>query len=505
MLRKFGILFLFISFLGPACSQSAHSAPWLAPSSSEGDVSAPAVSTPTPLRPSTRLPEQPASSPTPDAPRPLPDLRRHALEHTVRWGDTLQLIAQTYQVSMDLIIQENQIQNPDLLSPGQVLVIPPPIIAEPSPGLKLIPDSELVYGPYTVGFDVQDFVRAQGGYLANYTEEVDGKTVRGAAIVRRVARDYSVNPRLLLAVLEYQSNWVTGGEKTEFPVGYQNPGYAELYRQLAWAANQLNRGYYLWRVNGLGSFQFPGGIVAPADPTLNAGTVGVQHLFSQLLPHDSWRGAVSEEGFLETYRALFGDPFAYAFEPLLPPDLKQPSLQLPFEAGVVWAFTGGPHGGWDSGSAWAALDFAPPPGNLGCVRSSEWVVAAADGMIVRSDHGAVVQSLDGDEHMQTGWALLYMHIETRDRVPKGTYLKAGERIGHPSCEGGISSGTHLHLARLYNGEWIPADQDMPFNLEGWISRGSGGPYQGILKRGDTVIRADENRQDTNLISRSQSQ
>jgi murein DD-endopeptidase MepM/ murein hydrolase activator NlpD len=126
-------------------------------------------------------------------------------------------------------------------------------------------------------------------------------------------------------------------------------------------------------------------------------------------------------------------------------------------------------------------------------------------MIVRSDHGAVVQSLDGDEHMQTGWALLYMHIETRDRVPKGTYLKAGERIGHPSCEGGISSGTHLHLARLYNGEWIPADQDMPFNLEGWVSRGSGGPYQGILKRGDTVIRADENRQDTNLISRSQSQ
>ena len=133
-------------------------------------------------------------------------------------------------------------------------------------------------------------------------------------------------------------------------------------------------------------------------------------------------------------------------------------MQLPLEPNVDWAFTGGPHGGWGSGSAWAALDFAPGRQGLGCVQSDDWVVAVADGLISRADSGRVIQDLDNDGNEGTGWTVLYMHIEGRDRVEPGTYLKAGERIGHPSCTGGYSTGTHFHLARRYNGEWIPADQ-----------------------------------------------
>ena len=51
---------------------------------------------------------------------------------------------------------------------------------------------------------------------------------------------------------------------------------------------------------------------------------------------------------------------------MIPEGLTQPELQLPFEVGDVWSYTSGPHGGWDSGSAWAALDFAPPGEALGC-------------------------------------------------------------------------------------------------------------------------------------------
>jgi hypothetical protein len=35
-------------------------------------------------------------------------------------------------------------------------------------------------------------------------------------------------------------------------------------------------------------------------------------------------------------------------------------------------------------------------------------------------------------------------------------VKTGDRIGHPSCEGGAANATHVHIARRYNGEWIPA-------------------------------------------------
>ena len=85
-------------------------------------------------------------------------------------------------------------------------------------------------------------------------------------------------------------------------------------------------------------------------------------------------------------------------------------MQLPIEAGDAWSFTGGPHGGWADGSAWAALDFAPPGDALGCVDSDAWVTAVADGVVVRSGDGAVIQDLDGDGLEQTGWVVLYMHV-----------------------------------------------------------------------------------------------
>jgi len=110
-------------------------------------------------------------------------------------------------------------------------------------------------------------------------------------------------------------------------------------------------------------------------------------------------------------------------------------------------------------------------------------------LIVRTENGAVLQDLDGDGFEQTGWVVLYMHIGTAERVPFGSYVKEGDRIGHPSCEGGISNGTHVHLARKFNGEWISADGKVPFNLGGWISSGTGILYDGYLTRGDQVVEA----------------
>ena len=217
-----------------------------------------------------------------------------------------------------------------------------------------------------------------------------------------------------------------------------------------------------------------------------------------LYGYDSWLTAVSEQGFYLTYSNLFGFPFSYGIEPLLPVNLKQPFFLLPFTNGT-WAFTGGPHGAWGNGSAWGALDFAPPGEALGCVQSDAWVTAMADGKVVRSGSGVVIQDLDGDGIEQTGWAILYLHIETRDRVEAGTYLTAGSQIGHPSCEGGVSSGTHVHIARKYNGEWIPTDGSLPFNLEGWISSGTGIAYNGYLTKENQIIEAYAGRNSNNQI------
>jgi murein DD-endopeptidase MepM/ murein hydrolase activator NlpD len=455
--------------------------------------------------------QEPVFTPTPYAPRQLPMPRTETEQYTVQANDTLFSIARQFQISLASLILANDIANPDLLEVGQVLVIPPQELGSMGSGLKLIPDSELIYGPSSIDFDIAGFIASQNGFLASYVEEVDQQTLTGAQIIERVAREFSVNPRLLLAVLEMRSGWVTqpqpAAETIDFPIAILESWRKGLYLQLAYAANNLNRGYYLWRAGAVGYWVLADDQIAPINPQINAGTAGVQHFYSLLLARSDWDLAISEQGLFKIYQALFGNPFNFAVDPVVPADLTQPVLQLPFEREQTWLFTGGPHGGWGDGSAWAALDFAPPGEPLGCVQSDTSVVAVANGTILRAENGAVIQDLDisdsqpSDGYEQTGWVVLYMHIEGRERVSPGTYLQAGERIGHPSCEGGISTGTHVHLARRYNGEWIPADGHLPFILDGWISQGTGNAYDGFLRNGDQWVEAWEGNVAQNQIRR----
>jgi len=494
-------IMVLLSLLIGACTRQAHTAPYI--NFSNVGVEVEAQATADQYIPPTRAPDQPVITPTPSPPKPLPTLRTEDVYYSVQLGDTVKSIAYKYNLLPELIIEVNQIANPSLIYVGQQLLLPAPDVSEIGTGYKIIPDSELIRSPYTVRFQIEAFINNQPGYLKNYVEEIEGEAQTAAEILARVSQDYSVNPRLLLAIIEYQTGWLTGSanKNKPFPLEYQESGYEGLYYQLAWAADELNRGYYLWKVQGVGAWACLDGVNVPINSTINAGTAGVQNLFARLMPYRKWVDAVSETGFVTTYIALFGYPFDYNYSPLIPSNLAQPALQLPFENGATWLFTGGPHGGWDNGSAWAALDFAPADKDLGCSFSNDWVVAVADGPITRSDHGAVVQSIDGDPYDQTGWAIFYMHIENRDRVELGARLQAGDRIGHPSCEGGISTGSHLHIARRYNGEWIPADQNIPFNLDGWISQGLGYAYQGLLVRGDQSIQAEDHITDVNQIQR----
>lgn len=442
-------------------------------------------------------------TPTPDPIRGLPDVRTSPEGYYVAPGDSLSGIASRYSVSANMLMQANGIVNPNFLAVGQYLTIPAPRWTDPAMNPKIIPDSELVYGPSSIFFDLEAEILAWDGRLAVYTEVVEGQRRSGPEIVRMVSERYSVSPKLLLAVLEYQSGWLSSKDDTFRPylIGYVKSDWEGLFPQLSWAADQLNAGFYLWRAGWEGPFLFPDGWATAPAPGLNAGTVAVQYLFGQLYSYEEWIEVVGPQGFIQTYQALFGDPFAWAIEPLFPIDLEQPEMRLPIENGTSWSFTGGPHSAWGTGSAWAALDFAPPGFALGCVQSNEWTVAVADAPVVLADNGAVMLDLDGDGYLQTGWIVLYLHIESRDRVLQGEYVEQGDRIGHPSCEGGISTGTHLHLARRYNGVWVEADREIPFVMDGWVSGGSGSVYEGTLTRGNVTLESCSCRSDDNQVTR----
>jgi murein DD-endopeptidase MepM/ murein hydrolase activator NlpD len=301
-----------------------------------------------------------------------------------------------------------------------------------------------------------------------------------------------VNPRLLLALLEYESGWVRradrpSGNDAKYPLGHVSPDTQGLFRQLTWAANELGNGYYGWRAGTMTTARLADGSEVRLAPELNAGTVALQHYFALNRQPADWSQAIGPDGLMAAFESFFGDPDDYEYL-IYEPGVVQPPLILPFLPGHAWAYTGGPHGAWERESAWAALDFAPPSILTGCVDSTEWIVAAAPGLVVRSGSGVVILDLDGDGREQTGWSLLYLHVADNGRVQVGDFLEEGDLIGHPSCEGGVATGTHLHLARKYNGEWVLADGPLPFVLSGWEAQAGSKPYQGALvKDGEQVL------------------
>jgi hypothetical protein len=383
-----------------------------------------------------------------------------------------------------------------LLNPGQLLIIPQRL-ANTTSSQQLMPDSEIVYSPSAADFDVAAYAEQAGGYLSTHYEFLGSTGMnRGADVIARVAIENSVNPRILLALLEYESGWVYGApanpERIDFAMGKIDLREKGLYNQLTWAVNQLSIGYYGWREGRLTEIHFSDGITARLAPDLNAGTAALQYFFAQLNDSQGWVQALDPaSGFPALYERMFGSPWlrSQTVEPLYPPDLVQPPLILPFVPNQIWGFTGGPHGAWERDGAWAAIDFAPGSLSPGCIETDASATASAAGLVVRSRNNVVAIDLDGDGREQTGWVLMYLHIKKEGHIAEGTWVEAGDPIGHPSCEGGFSTGTHIHLARKYNGEWIVADGPLPFVLGGWTVHAGEKPYEGTLTREDQVVRA----------------
>jgi LasA protease len=329
--------------------------------------------------------------------------------------------------------------------------------------------------------------------LSTYEELVEGEMLTGSEIIHRIALETSTSPKLLLAFLEHRSGWVRGQplspERVRHPIGFYVSGYQGLYKELSLTAKMLGMGYYGWRAGDLTVLDFPKNTSVRIAPGLNAGSVAVQYLFSKFHNQTDWGTILYGSAiFTVLYNEMFGDPWQSEVV-LLPPGLVQPHMELPFQPGERWSYTGGPHISWQTGTPRGALDFAPVTGEPFCAVSSAWVTASAPGLVVRSERGAVVIDLEGDGDENTGWAILYMHVASKDRVPAGTWVDLDDRIGHPSCEGGRTTGTHVHIARKYNGEWVEADGPLPFVLSGFRAVGSDRAYEGYLLRGEQVVSA----------------
>ncbi len=427
------------------------------------------------------------------------------VEYIAQTGDTLSALAVRFNTTEAEIREANPIIPLDAttMPPGFPMQIPIYYKSLWGTDFQIIPDSAFVNGPSVIGFDIQAFLDVQPGWFKSYKTFAQGKTMNAAEMLDWVCVNYSISPKLLLALIEYQTGALSNPERSYVNeskfLGHdviQNRG---VYLQISYVSTLLNDGYYKYRNGELITFEHLDGKIENTDPWQNAATVSLQYYFSRLVDGEEYLRAIGPNGFAKTYTDLFGDPWS-TNQPHIPGSLVQPQLILPFERGKTWAYTGGPHTAWGSLAPWAAVDFAPPSGVSGCAVSDEFATAVAPGLVVRTGPGILVLDLDFDGVERTGWVIFYLHIAEKDRVPVGTVLEAGERIGHPSCEGGRSTGTHIHIARKYNGEWILADSIIPFNLSGWITKKGSEPYKGYLVQGDRSVIANTNPNNASFIS-----
>jgi murein DD-endopeptidase MepM/ murein hydrolase activator NlpD len=437
---------------------------------------------------------------TPVPSTPTPTSVTIVERYTVRPGDTLSSISQRFDISIDELMKLNNIADPNALQIGQTLRIMVQV-TRAAPADRLLPDSEVVYSLAYASFDVATFVNQYNGYLAAYREKVEGEMLTGPQIVQLVAERFSVGPRVLLTLLELQSGWVTSASLTQnqisYPMGLTDTTRQGLFFQTSWAANHLNEGYYGKLSGQLMALRFKDRSRARLAPSINPGTSAIQNVLAQTATWDLWQNQIGPNGFIATYRRLFGDPNAFAIDPLIPSDLRQPPLRLPWSDGAAWYFTGGPHSAWGDFTAWAAIDLTPNDlaGSGSCLTSREWAIAAAPGKVVRSEHGRVMVSLNNDTFQGSGWTLLYMHLANTGRVSAGTQVNTGDRIGRPSCEGGNADASHIHFARLYNGQWLAAET-VPFVLSGWTVAPLEQEYEGKLSRGSESREACNCRDDS---------
>ena len=136
-------------------------------------------------------------------------------------GDWLPAVAIRFGVDVNAIASPKILPEKGLLDPGTLLIIPDTLDRSVpfTPAVQLIPDNELIFSATAVDFDISTYVKDAGGYLANYRQYL-GSTgwMTGAGEIQRLAYENSINPRVLLAILDFEARWVRGEPENEWRV-----------------------------------------------------------------------------------------------------------------------------------------------------------------------------------------------------------------------------------------------------------------------------------------------
>ncbi len=359
--------------------------------------------------------------------------------------------------------------------------VPPP----PPPRAAIIDHARFFYEPGWYAPEIQAWLETQPGPLKGLRAAIGNREHSFAEVLSSQTSLYSINPKVVLALIEQQSGLITDPAPSEdqlkFMLGYRgdNESRAGWMSQLRWAIRELHHAQRDFP-------ERPDLVYADESHSpLPDGMDVAGYAIARVLAATTTAAALparldgGERSFVATYARLFGDPR----ESLPSPPPVEPFLSFPAEyipettsffdhdapflrpngSTLIYRGDRSEFYSYDGHDGW---DFAMIP--------PEPILAAADGRVVfagNSDDGCGIAHAVIIDH-GNDYRTLYWHL-TRPTVETGQPVTRGEVIGIVGSSG-CSTGPHLHFQVQHQGRDVdPAGWCGPAGADMWANHPAG--------------------------------
>ncbi|NJN66913.1 MAG: peptidoglycan DD-metalloendopeptidase family protein [Chloroflexaceae bacterium] len=308
------------------------------------------------------------------------------------------------------------------------------------------------------------FLDAHPGPLKAVRFQVGRRSHTFADVLVGLSSLYSLNPTILLALLEQQSRLLStahpSAEQMALAMGFEDEGRRGLHGQVRWAALQMRLALrdYAVRVPSapLPSLVFADGTQRAVPASISLSRYVLSRVLAPTTSPDHLPAML--ETFLQTYTRLFGDPripptdWPHPAQPFLTRPMERPFRVTSFfdhetpllhENGTTHSFWGqdDPALSYDGHTGW---DYAMQP--------PDRVLAAAGGTVVfagNSNDGCAEPAQAVILDHANGYRTLYWHLHTIE-VEVGQTVATGTPLGVAGATG-CATGPHLHFQVQYLG------------------------------------------------------
>jgi len=327
----------------------------------------------------------------------------------------------------------------------------------------LVADGQFVWGSNVGAFNIEDFLKELNSPLSPYAKSIESW-----------ARYYTINPRVILAVLESNYGFVsnfdpsTTAETAHQLIEKTSADLSLAFYQHMYELGARRKGRAPLLTQEVRSFKFEDGTLAELTWSPSSASYALAALESKgrlLNPRLSAKALGGIGDFETAFGYFFPDTDPLDTSNNLEPDTLPPDdyFQLPFPLDATWTFSG-VHS-WSGGDLYpdrSSLDFSTPWSNYPDTPYKNTVAAAPGDAVILEPNPAITDIPCWVEiDHGGGWSTHYyhlVHLGASGAVgPKSSNQLIGG-IGMETCNGGWASGPHVHFSLFYNGA--------PYDLEG---------------------------------------